>query len=145
LDVRVVADEQEGRGPLQGLAAGLAALPGQTDAAFVSSCDVPLLRPAFVRRMIDLIGDADVCVPRIDGRPHPLAAVYRVNVLDAARALLLEDRRRLMDLFERVPTRLVDANELRDADPTLESLININTPQEYDKALRVIESASPAT
>src|SRR5262245_13826323 len=39
--IRVVRDEEKGRGPLQGLSAGLAALKGVADAAYVSSCDVP--------------------------------------------------------------------------------------------------------
>src|SRR5437016_1263866 len=47
-DVSVVRDDREGRGPLEGLAAGLAALEGQAEAAYVSSCDVPFLRPAFI-------------------------------------------------------------------------------------------------
>src|SRR5471030_81633 len=39
-DVQIVRDEKQDRGPLQGLAAGLAALQGSVDAAFASSCDV---------------------------------------------------------------------------------------------------------
>src|SRR5262245_49311926 len=73
--IEIVRDPEPDRGPLQGLAAGLAALRGQADAAYLSSCDVPLLRPAFVRRMIDLMGDAAVCVPDVGGYRHPLAAV----------------------------------------------------------------------
>ena len=46
--VRVVEDAAEGRGPLQGLAAGLAAVAGEAELAYVSSTDVPLLHPAFV-------------------------------------------------------------------------------------------------
>ena len=42
----------EGRGPLQGLAAGLAAVRDQADLAYVSSTDVPLLHPAFVRAVV---------------------------------------------------------------------------------------------
>src|ERR1051326_5390008 len=52
-DVTVVRDAERGRGPLQGLAAGLGALAGRADAAYVSSCDVPLLGAEFVRRLID--------------------------------------------------------------------------------------------
>ena len=70
-DVRIVRDEEGGRGPLQGLATGLAALQGLADAAYASSCDVPFLRPAFIKRMIDLLGDHHVCVPRIGGYYHP--------------------------------------------------------------------------
>src|SRR5262245_6695741 len=50
--VILVRDEVEGRGPLQGLAAGLAALQGKADAAYLSSCDVPFLQPAVVQRLI---------------------------------------------------------------------------------------------
>src|SRR3954454_18916278 len=42
-DVLVVRDPISGRGPLEGLAAGLAHLPVDVTAAYVSSCDVPLL------------------------------------------------------------------------------------------------------
>src|ERR1700676_1502303 len=73
-----VRDEERGRGPLQGLAAGLAALQGRAGAAYLSSCDVPFLRPAFVRRLIDLLGDHAICVPRVGEHHHPLAAVYRL-------------------------------------------------------------------
>src|SRR5438270_6622638 len=58
--VAVVRDPQRGRGPLQGLAAGLEALLGRADAAYVSSCDVPFLEPGFVRRMIELLGEQHI-------------------------------------------------------------------------------------
>jgi molybdenum cofactor guanylyltransferase len=135
--VSVVRDEQEGRGPLQGLAAGLAALEGLADAAYVSSCDVPFLRPAFVGRMIELLGDHAICLPFVDGFQHPLAAVYRVDVLPAVRKLLAENRMRPAFLFDVVPARIVNADELRDVDPTFESLRNVNTPEDYERALRL--------
>src|SRR5947209_14815481 len=67
-DMQIVRDEIEGNGPLQGLAAGLAALEGHADAAFLASCDVPLLTPAFVRNVICLLGENSAAVPRFDGR-----------------------------------------------------------------------------
>src|SRR5207253_6933264 len=56
-EIAVVRDEEKGRGPLQGLAAGLRALQGRASAAYASSCDVPFLRPAFVHRLIELLGE----------------------------------------------------------------------------------------
>src|SRR5262249_33003842 len=110
--VDVVRDEEKGRGPLQGLAARLAALRRPADAAYLSSCDVPFLRPAFVRRLIDLLGDATVCAPHVGDYHHPLAAVYRLGVADTVAQLLAEDRLRPFFLFEAVPTRVVGAEEL---------------------------------
>ena len=49
--VAVVEDPVEGLGPMQGLAAGLAALADRADAAFACSTDLPFLHPAFVRRV----------------------------------------------------------------------------------------------
>src|SRR5216684_2918889 len=123
-DVQIVRDEEKGRGPLQGLAAGLAALQGHADAAYASSCDVPFLRPAFVRRMIELLGSHQICVPHVDDFHHPLAAVYRVEVLEIVRKLLQENRLRPVFLFDAAPTRVVCADELNDVDPTFATLRN---------------------
>src|SRR5262245_20462580 len=73
----VTCDEREARGPLEGLRAGLKALPADCHAAYVTSCDVPLLVPAFVTEMIRLAESHDIAVMEIDGFPHPLSAVYR--------------------------------------------------------------------
>ncbi|MCS7045552.1 MAG: molybdenum cofactor guanylyltransferase, partial [Gemmataceae bacterium] len=118
-------------GPLQGLADGLQALQGRAEAAFVSACDVPLLVPALVERLVTSLADCQVAVPVVGGRYHPLAAVYRVDVVETARNLLAANRRRLLDLLDAVRTRCVTAAELADVDPTFRSLANLNTPQDY--------------
>jgi molybdopterin-guanine dinucleotide biosynthesis protein A len=142
-EVQIVRDEKKGRGPLQGLAAGLAALDGRADAAYVSSCDVPFLRPKFIRRLIALLCDYAICVPRLGDRHHPLAAVYRIEVKEAVSRLLTENRMRPFFLFEMVPTRIVDTDELIDVDPRLESLRNLNTPEDYEAAVREFAAENP--
>jgi len=139
--VEVVCDPDEGRGPLQGLAAGLAALTGRADAVYLSSCDVPFLQPAFVRRMIELLGEHFICVPKIGDYHHPLAAVYRIDVGAVALRLLAENRARPAFLFDAVPTHIVGPDDLADADPTFQSLRNLNTPEDYAAALRDLKSA----
>jgi molybdopterin-guanine dinucleotide biosynthesis protein A len=138
--VDVVHDEHQGRGPLQGLSHGLAALRDKADAAYVSSCDVPFLQPAFVRRMIELIGERHICVPHVNGYHHPLAAVYRLEVANAVTRLLAADRLRPVYLFDLVPTRVVQALELADVDPAFATLRNLNTPEDYEDALHAVES-----
>jgi molybdopterin-guanine dinucleotide biosynthesis protein A len=137
-DVAIVRDEEKGRGPLQGLAAGLQALRGKADAAYLSSCDVPFLQPAFVRRLIELLGEHAICVPYVSGYHHPLAAVYRVGVADAVARLLAEDRLRPVFLFEEVSTRIVEPGEIVAVDPTFQTLRNLNTPEEYEAAIAEI-------
>ena len=99
--IRIARDPVEYRGPLAGLAVGMTQLQGEVDVVYASACDAPLLRPAFVRAMIDALGDAEIAVP-FDGRyHHPLAAVYRLSVLPVIEELLAADRMRPVFLFEK--------------------------------------------
>jgi molybdopterin-guanine dinucleotide biosynthesis protein A len=136
--VEIVRDEVEGRGPLAGLSAGLAALEGKAEAAYLSSCDVPFLKPEFVRRVVQLLGDSSIAVPHVGGYHHPLAAVYHVSVLPHVRQLLAADRLRPRDLFDRAATRVIEPHEFADVDPDCRSLRNLNTWAEYEAARREI-------
>ncbi|MBP85302.1 MAG: molybdopterin-guanine dinucleotide biosynthesis protein MobA [Planctomycetaceae bacterium] len=136
-DILTTRDEREGRGPLQGLHAGLLALQDRVEAVFATSCDVPLLQPAFVSRMIDELGDNDAAVPVQDGFHHPLAAVYRVSALPLIEEMLAADQLRPRMLYDRVATRLVSVNELRIVDAELATLKNLNHPSDYIEALRL--------
>jgi molybdenum cofactor guanylyltransferase len=133
-DVIVTRDEREARGPLEGLRAGLKALPPSIDSAYVTSCDVPLLVPDFVRQMIDLARDHDAAVMEIDGFTHPLSAVYRRATLPFVEDLLATDRLRPVFLFAAVNTRRVHPEEMT-ADPELRTLRNLNTREDYERAL----------
>lgn len=141
--VEVVEDAQEGLGPLHGIAAGLAALVGRADAAFVCSTDLPFLHPAFVRRVLTaLIDDLDVVLPVARGYPQPLAAAYRITLAPLASELVAAGDRRLVLLFRRCATlRLDGAALLADpalatADPALDSVVNVNSPDDYHAARR---------
>ena len=134
-DVIVTRDEREARGPLEGLRAGLRALPPSVECAYVTSCDVPLLEPGFVTRMIELLGDHDIAVMELDGFAHPLSAVYRRDTLPYAESLLAEDRLRPAFLFDAVRTRRVQPAEMASVDPELRTLRNLNTREDYLAAL----------
>jgi molybdopterin-guanine dinucleotide biosynthesis protein A len=132
--VIVTRDEREGRGPLEGLRAGLKALPATIDSAYVTSCDVPLLVPDFVRQLFDLARGYDVAVMEIGGFTHPLSAVYRRATLPLVEDLLAKDRLRPLFLFDAVQTRRVRPEEIT-ADPDLRTLRNLNTREDYQRAL----------
>jgi molybdopterin-guanine dinucleotide biosynthesis protein A len=134
-DVIIARDEHEERGPLEGLRAGLKTLPADVECAYVTSCDVPLLEPAFVRQLLDFARGYDVAVVEIDHFAHPLSAVYRRTVLPYVEDLLANDRLRPAFLFESVTTRRVRPEEIT-ADPQLRTLRNLNTPEDYRQALR---------
>ena len=141
----VVDDPREDKGPVQGIAAGLAALVGQADSAFVTSTDLPFLHPAFIGRVLTVLGapgGPDVALPVARGYQQPLAAAYRVRLADLAERLVKEDRLRPAFLFAECQVeRLDDAALLADPalaklDPDLDSVLNVNTPDDYQAARR---------
>ncbi len=85
--------------------------------------------------MLELLEERAICVPYVDGYHHPMAAVYRTGIIDHVHRLLADNRMRPVFLFETVSTRIVEAHELRDVDPDLQSLRNLNTMEDYEKAL----------
>jgi molybdopterin-guanine dinucleotide biosynthesis protein A len=116
------------------LRAGLKALPPEVESAYVTSCDVPLLVPGFVAQMLDLTDGFDIAVMEIDGFAHPLSAVYCRTTLPYVEDLLARDRLRPAFLFDAVRTRRVTAAEIT-SDPDLRTLRNLNTPEDYQRAL----------
>ena len=134
--VVIASDVVAGLGPLQGLSAGLDALKDRCDAAFVCSCDLPLLLPAFIRKMVEQLSNHELAIPVAQGRRHPLSAVYRMSVRNKVDRLLQQDRRALRDLVSICDVRAVDQPTLQQVDPDLISLHNINTQEDYDKALQ---------
>lgn len=128
-------DREPDRGPLEGIGQGLQLLTGACELAYVTSCDVPFLVPDWVRRLQTLIGQADVAVP-VDGEfHHPLAALYRPEVGAVAMELVEQGQRRPIALFDRVVTNRISVEQMRDVDPELQTLMNLNHPADYETAL----------
>jgi len=126
--VRVVEDAREGKGPLQGLLAGLEAV--DADLAFAASTDMPFLHPRFVAAVCAAARDADAAVPHVGGFRQPLAAAYRTALVPLVAELVGADRMKPAFLFERCATRW-----LEDV-PHPESVRNLNTREDYEAALR---------
>ena len=137
--VEVVDDPEEGRGPLQGLAVGLAAV--RADVAFACSTDLPFLHPVFVRRVLAaLTGELEVVLPHAHGFRQPLAAAYATSLAPVAAALVADGLSAPKPLLDRSRTLVLDDAALlgdaglRDADPELRSVHNLNDPAAYDLA-----------
>src|ERR671914_1353654 len=125
--VRVVEDAREGKGPLQGLLAGLEAAHG--DVAFVASTDMPFLHPRFVSAVCAATDGADAAVPHLGGFRQPLAAAYRTALAPLVGELVEQGRMKPAFLFERCETRWLERL------PHPESVRNLNARADYEAAL----------
>jgi molybdopterin-guanine dinucleotide biosynthesis protein A len=139
--VETVDDPVEGLGPMQGIATGLAAVADRAPVAFVCSTDLPFLHPAYVRRVLAALDDdTDVVLPHARGHRQPLAAAYRTALAPLVAKLVADGQLKLAMLFDQCRThRTDDAAMLADAllaalDPELDSVLNVNEPDDYRTA-----------
>ena len=123
-------------GALGGVHAALTA--SNRDWAIVVACDLPFVTSELFEHLASLRLDHDAVVPvQKDGRPQPLAALYRVDpCLQCATQLIEGGHRRPLDLLETVNTRWVAFAEIRNLAQAERFFVNINTPEDYDEAIR---------
>lgn len=137
-EATVVRDRAPDQGPLPAIIDGLAALPTNVSAAFVSACDAPLLKSAFVEELFAaMISGVDAAVPSDGERLHPLTAVYGLSCVASLRAHLDEGGSSLQRSLRSPRFRLEElpVEQLRNVDSELRSLLNCNTPEEYQAAI----------
>ena len=136
----VIADRWPGEGPLVGLHAGL--MSTETEYAAAIASDLPFVERALLAGLIDLAPGWSAIVPEALGNIHPLCAVYHRSVGQTAEDLLRRGggslRRLLAEPALRV--RLIPEEDLRKWDPALRSFMNVNTPEEYDRAAALFRS-----
>jgi molybdenum cofactor guanylyltransferase len=131
-----VSDVYPQWGALGGLHAALNACTREW--AVVTACDLPFITKELFLFLAKFRMDHDAIVPvQEDGRPQPLAALYRVDpCLKRAAELIKAGRRRPLDLLEVVRTRWVAFAEIRNLDQAERFFVNINTPDDYYAAIR---------
>lgn len=134
LGVRVVADIFPGKGSLGGIYTGL--FYSLHDHAFVVSCDMPFLKKDLIRFLIGLKEDYDVTVPRHRNGYEPLHAVYSKKCLKPIEFMLSKGDLRIVGFYPDVRVREVSEEELCPYNPDPSAFININTPEEYEEALK---------
>ena len=136
--VRVVGDLYSRSGSLGGIYSGLAA--AAHNLAFIAAADMPFLNPSLIRDLVGRASRADAVVPVTDGRPEPLHAVYRKAVLRPARRRIVSRELKVAPVFGAVKTVWVPEAKVRLLDPDLRSFWNLNTPDDYARALALASS-----
>ncbi|MEW6320022.1 MAG: molybdenum cofactor guanylyltransferase [Acidobacteriota bacterium] len=141
VDVPIVADAVPGAGALGGLYTALAAAP--SDPVLVVAGDLPFVSGPWLMHLVEVLGNADGVVPRTaDGR-HPLCAVYRRRAAPRLKAWLDRGTRRITDALSDLNVREVGPDEVARFDPDGVLLMNVNTPEEYDRACRHVNARRP--
>ncbi|HEY5506829.1 MAG TPA: formate dehydrogenase accessory sulfurtransferase FdhD [Coriobacteriia bacterium] len=140
-DTPVLVDETPNQGPLGGLVTALRETPDEWVLAVAA--DIPYLEPEVIRALWDARDGALVVVAATESGIEPLLALYHRDCLPIARRVLASGRRRLVAIFSEVPVVELSLEAFRAADPSLRSLVNVNTPEDLAE-VRESESEEPA-
>jgi len=128
LDLPILEDKIEGIGPLGGIYTGL--LHSAHDYNLVIACDMPLIKPELIALLVEEIDESWIIIPQVRRSLEPLLAIYSKRCLPAIEQLISSKRLKLQGLCELVPTKIVPEERLREADPKLESFLNLNAPED---------------
>lgn len=138
--VELLTDERRDAGPLAGLVQGMRHLAerhrfGPDDGVLLTACDQPFLTTAFLAALAGHLGGHSLVMPRRDGRLQPLAAAYRFGLLPVATQLLARGSGTPRDLASHGSARVLEGADLDVLDPDGNCLANVNTPEEYERAV----------
>ncbi|MBW1864215.1 MAG: molybdenum cofactor guanylyltransferase [Deltaproteobacteria bacterium] len=111
----------------------------RTDHAFIAACDTPFLKMDLIKTIVQHADRGiDVVLPRTVNGVEPLCAVYSRRCLQTVQNSLERNNFKISNLFSKLKVREIPEAVLRKTDPGLVSFFNINTPDDLEKANRMI-------
>lgn len=137
LGVECVPDFYAGKGPMAGLHAALRASNSTWNV--VAACDMPYIHEQFLHGLLNLVnvqGTAEAVIPVVQGRIHPLLAVYRREVVTSLERKLQAEQLRMVEWVQELQAVYVNEERLEavtSLDPQ-KVLFNMNTPDDYEAA-----------
>jgi molybdopterin-guanine dinucleotide biosynthesis protein A len=133
IDLDAVAEA----GPLAGVLTGLERAGGRT--GLFLGVDLPLVPPALLAHLAELVADVDAAVPVSSRGPEPLCAAYGATCLEAVRRCVAAGDLKMTAFWRGVRVREVGPAELAAfGDPDL-IFLNVNTRGDYERALALRE------
>jgi molybdopterin-guanine dinucleotide biosynthesis protein A len=125
-------------GSLGGIYTGLAS--AKTSYSLCLACDMPFVKPAFLRFLCEMAAEADVVIPRNAEDFQPLCAVYSQVCREPIRQKIDAGRLKITGFFDQVRVRVIEGELLTRYDPHDVMFFNANTPEEYERARQMLGS-----
>lgn len=137
LGLPMYRDALPGKGSLGGIYTAL--IQAKSPAVLVLACDMPFVNADLLRFMIaQLDADVDIVVPRVDGYPQALHAIYRKTCIEPIRAQLEANRLKIIRFYDQMRVRTLDEAEYAEFDAAGRMFANLNTPAELEDARRLL-------
>lgn len=140
LGLPVCRDEHKGIGPIEGIRRLLET--AKAEYVFVCAVDMAFISREAVRALARRIcPEYDCYVITRGGVPEPMCAIYSRRALPVIERLISQGRYRPREIFRECPTLSIP---LESSGLDAEILMNINTPEDYAKALQAYRARQEA-
>ncbi len=136
LNVKIIGDVYEEKGPLAGLHACLE--QSKTEWNFFAACDLPFFSQKIADYMVSKTKHEGIegVVPSVNGRVHPLYALYKTSAAPAFERQLKRNQLKIREALNQILIYYVSKNELIDAGFSNEEIerafYNMNHPEEFE-------------
>lgn len=142
-DIIIEHDQVADKGPVEGIRTGLERLSRLVEYGFVTSCDVPLLKPDLIRHLFKLAEEQTGAVPIEGKRVYGMTAIYRTELHHLIENRIQEDQLRVSELAEAFGCLQPTVESLKVIDPTLDSMTNVNSRADYLRLLSRFDLECP--
>jgi len=131
-----VNDAYENTGPLAGILAGLTVC--RDEYCFIAACDMPFINENVVEMLFMMGENYDAAIPRWEGGSlEPLHAVYkRKPMIIETKKSIRNKEKIILAPIHRMKVNYVEIEDIRKIDPDLRTLININTPEDFNNVYK---------
>jgi molybdenum cofactor guanylyltransferase len=134
LGIKMINDQFPGMGPLAGVHAGLKASDYETNV--IAACDMPFISGDLAEALAARLGDYDAVIPVINGKQHPLFAIFQKRIVPIVEKSILDEKLRMKHLLNHLNVLYVTEKDLPGFSDLEHIFFNMNDPDEYDNALR---------
>jgi molybdopterin-guanine dinucleotide biosynthesis protein A len=151
LGVPMVGDIVKHKGPMTGILSALVTL--EPPEIFVTACDMPFIKPQLVKYIVNKWTQSkgnsslitrqpspkngwDAAIPVFDGKSQPLLGIYSKRIIRDMEDAIKKGNRSLREFLKRLDVIYIGEEEVRAIDPEGKSFVNINTLEDYEKAIK---------
>ncbi len=132
-NMTIVTDIDKSQCALSGLHAGLfyASYPH----AYVTACDTPFIKQSVIEYIVEKYNpEFDVVLPETDDGLETLSAVYSKECIPLIEKNLENNIYMIKKFFRKKKVRHIPVRQLKQFDPDVDFIFNINTPEDLETA-----------
>jgi len=131
-NLKIVSDEIKDKGPLSGIYIGLKT--ARSKYVYCIACDMPIVNLGYIKHMMEILDRESnlAIVTRALVGIEPFNAFYSKDLVDDIERHLMEEKRDVKSLLEKVKTSYISYRKALSFSPDWSMFLNLNTREDLE-------------